>query len=172
MKIVVDCFGGDKSPGANVQGAIDALSRYDDLHLVLTGDEAQIKEELSELSYDKDRIEIVHAPEIITGDDKPVNAIRQKKESSMVKAFKIMREDEDVKAVVSTGATVLLGYGDAEDAEFRHLVDRFLGETLLFVDLGGQRFDLLLGKLADHLAEQFLRFVEIEIHSLRNRFFD
>ncbi|MBQ3418229.1 MAG: phosphate acyltransferase PlsX [Ruminococcus sp.] len=105
MKIVIDCFGGDKSPSANVQGAIKALKKYDDLTLILTGDEGQIKKELDRCGYTGDMIEIVHAPEIITGDDKPVDAIRLKKESSMVKAIKMLREDGEIKAVVSTGAT-------------------------------------------------------------------
>ena len=105
MKIVIDCFGGDKSPSANVQGAIKALKKYDDLTLILTGDEGQIKAELDRCGYTGDKIEIVHAPEVITGDDKPVDAIRLKKESSMVKAIKMLREDSEIKAVVSTGAT-------------------------------------------------------------------
>ncbi len=105
MKIAVDCFGGDKSPGANVEGAVWALDRHDDLELVLTGDEAKIRDELSLYNYDTDRITVVHAPEIITGDDKPINAIRLKKESSMVKAIRLLREDKDIGAVVSTGAS-------------------------------------------------------------------
>ncbi|MBQ6153287.1 MAG: phosphate acyltransferase PlsX [Ruminococcus sp.] len=105
MKIVIDCFGGDKSPSANVKGAVDALKRYDDLTLILTGDEAQIQDELTRCGYTGNKIEIVHAPEIITGDDKPVDAIRLKKESSMVKAIKLLREDKEIGAVVSTGAT-------------------------------------------------------------------
>lgn len=105
MKIIVDCLGGDHSPSANVEGAVTALKEYKDLTLVLTGGENEIREELKKLGYQGDRIEIVHAPEVITGDDKPTTAIRQKKESSMVKAVKMLREDESVKAVVSTGAT-------------------------------------------------------------------
>ena len=105
MKIVIDCFGGDKSPSANVEGAVLALKKYDKMELILTGDEAQIKAELDRCGYTGNRIEIVHAPEIITGDDKPVDAIRLKKESSMVKAIKLLREDKEIGAVVSTGAT-------------------------------------------------------------------
>lgn len=105
MKIVIDCFGGDKSPSANVRGAVLALKKHDDLSLILTGDEEQIRQELDGCGYTGDRIEIVHAPEIITGDDKPVDAIRLKKESSMVKAIRLLREDSEIKAVVSTGAT-------------------------------------------------------------------
>ena len=76
MKLIIDCFGGDKSPSANIEGAIIALKAHSDLGLILTGDEEAIKAELSKHAYDGDRIEIVHAPEVITGEDKPTDAIR------------------------------------------------------------------------------------------------
>ena len=105
MKIVIDCFGGDKSPSANIEGALAALQDHDDLSLILTGDEETIKSELSRLSYTGDRVEVVHAPEVITGEDKPTDAIRLKRESSMIKAVSILRTESDVAAMVSTGAT-------------------------------------------------------------------
>ena len=74
MKIIVDCFGGDKSPSANVEGAVLALKEHSDLSLILTGDENIIKTELDRLGYTGDHIEIVHAPEVITGEDKPTDA--------------------------------------------------------------------------------------------------
>ena len=105
MKIIVDCFGGDKSPSANVGGAVLALKEHDDLRLILTGDEDTIKNELDRLGYTGDRIEIVHAPEVITGEDKPTDAIRLKRESSMIKAITMLRKDPEISGVVSTGAT-------------------------------------------------------------------
>ena len=105
MKIIVDCFGGDKSPSANVEGAVIALKQHKDLSLILTGDENIIKAELEKLDHDGDRIEIVHAPDIITGEDKPTDAIRLKRESSMVKAIAMLRKEPDISGVVSTGAT-------------------------------------------------------------------
>ena len=105
MKIIVDCFGGDKSPSANVGGAVRALNEHDDLRLILTGDEDTIKNELDRLGYTGDRIEIVHAPEVITGEDKPTDAIRLKRESSMIKAITMLRKDPEISGVVSTGAT-------------------------------------------------------------------
>ena len=105
MKLVIDCFGGDKSPGANVEGAVIALKSHEDLSLVLTGDEEKIKAELEKFKYTGDRIEIVHAPDVITGEDKPTDAIRLKKESSMIKAIRLLRDDDGIDGVVSTGAT-------------------------------------------------------------------
>ena len=105
MKLVIDCFGGDKSPGANVEGAVIALKAHEDLSLVLTGDEEKIKAELSRIGYAGDRIEIVHAPDVITGEDKPTDAVRLKKESSMIKAIRLLRDDDTVDGIVSTGST-------------------------------------------------------------------
>ena len=62
LKILVDCFGGDRSPQANVEGALAALQQFGDLHLILTGDEAAIRSCLEGASYDATRLEIVHAP--------------------------------------------------------------------------------------------------------------
>lgn len=105
MKIIVDCFGGDKSPSANVEGAVMSLKAHKDLELILTGDQALIQAELDRLGYDGGRLEIVHAPDIITGEDKPTDAIRLKRESSMIKAIAMLRREPDIAGVVSTGAT-------------------------------------------------------------------
>ena len=82
IKIAVDCFGGDRSPSANVEGAIKALKENNDLYLILVGDEELIKKELSNFEYDQERLEILHASDVITCNDTPTDAIRRKKESS------------------------------------------------------------------------------------------
>lgn len=105
MKIIIDCFGGDKSPSANIEGALAAQQEHDDLSLIFTGDEALIKSELSTREYDPERVAIVHAPEVITGEDKPTDAIRLKKESSMIKAISLLRSEKDIDAMVTSGAT-------------------------------------------------------------------
>ncbi len=110
IKIAVDCLGGDHSPSANVEGALLALKDFSDISVVLYGDEKSINAELKDKDYPKDRVEIVNAPEQVDGNDKPINAVRLKKESSMIRAIKDLRENEDVKALVSCGATgVLVG---------------------------------------------------------------
>ncbi len=71
MKIIVDAFGGDYSPEQTVLGALDALGAKSSLRIVLTGDEEKIAEVLKGQSYDKTRLEIVHAPAVVTGNDVP-----------------------------------------------------------------------------------------------------
>lgn len=108
MKIAIDCLGGDHSPAANVGGALLALEDFSDLTVVLYGDETAINAELSGKTYPAERVEIVNAPEAVDGNDKPIDAIRMKKDSSMIRAVKDLRENEDIKALVSCGATGIL----------------------------------------------------------------
>ena len=105
IKIVVDCFGGDHSPEANIDGSLAALNSNKELHIILSGDEGTIRQVLSTRQYDESRIEILHAPEVIGCDEKPTDAIRLKKESSMIKAVRMLRDDESVDGMVSTGST-------------------------------------------------------------------
>ena len=105
IKVAVDCYGGDHSPHANVEGALVALEQHPDLYVILTGNEEELESVLKVHNYDKARLEVVHAPQIITGEDKPTDAIRLKRESSMMKAVKILREDDSVAGMVSTGST-------------------------------------------------------------------
>ena len=111
IKIIVDCFGGDHSPDANIDGAIDALQRFEDLSIILTGEQAILKAKLAERSYPADRIEIVHAPEVIGCEDKPTDAIRLKRNSSMMKGIMMLRDDDSVAGLVSTGSSGALVTG-------------------------------------------------------------
>lgn len=105
VKIAIDCFGGDKSPDANIEGSIKALKDYDDLYLILTGDEKTIREKLSGKGDFGDRLTVIDAPDVIGCDEKPTDAIRLKKDSSMMKAVNLLRTDDSVSGMVSTGST-------------------------------------------------------------------
>lgn len=111
VKIVVDCFGGDHSPDANIDGALSALAKNDDLYLILTGDENIINGRLIGRKYNASRVDVVHAPEVIGCDERPTDAIRLKKESSMIKAIRMLRDRDDIAAVVSTGSSGALVAG-------------------------------------------------------------
>ena len=105
MKIVVDAMGGDNAPQEIVKGAAMALSKDKDLKVVLTGDEQKIKSMLAGLTYDKARLEVINCTEVITNDDTPTHAKRQKKDSSLDVALKLLKEDEEVQGFVSAGST-------------------------------------------------------------------
>lgn len=108
MKVVVDAFGGDNAPLEIVEGAVMALNKHKDLEIILCGKENEIKKILGNRT---ERIEIVNAEDVITNDDQPTEAIRHKKDSSLVKAYDVLKERDDVIGLVSAGSTgaVLVG---------------------------------------------------------------
>lgn len=105
IKIVVDAMGGDNAPDEIVKGAVAALEREKDLKVVLTGDREKVGQTLAGLTYDKARLEVVHCSEVITNDDVPTLAIRQKKDSSLVVALKMLKDDDETQGFVSAGST-------------------------------------------------------------------
>ncbi len=105
MKIVVDAFGGDYAPLEIVSGAVKALQVNQDLNVVLVGDKDKITEILQSLVFVSDRLEIIHAPDVIGMDEVPTLAIRTKKTSSIVVAYDYLRQNDDAVALVSAGST-------------------------------------------------------------------
>ena len=105
IKLVLDCFGGDRSPEANVDGALLALEELPDLSLVLTGDAQKLEAALAGKPYDKARLSILHAPDVIGCDEAPTEAIRKKPESSLMKAVDLVRTDDSVHGLVTVGST-------------------------------------------------------------------
>lgn len=104
ITVVVDAMGGDNAPSEIVKGAVLAVQDRKDIKIILTGVEDVIQEELNKYTYDKERIIIVHAPEIITNNESPVLAIRRKKNSSIVVALNMVKNGE-ADAFVSAGCT-------------------------------------------------------------------
>ena len=105
IKIVVDAMGGDNSPTVNVKGVVKALNELKDVNIVLVGDEAQLTPLLAAEKYDASRLEILHASDVISCNEVPTVAIKTKTESSMSKAFELLRTDADARALVSLGST-------------------------------------------------------------------
>ena len=110
VKVAVDAMGGDNAPAEVVKGAVEAVQASDRVKVCLVGKEEEIKKELSAYSYPAERIEIVHASEVIETGEPPVNAIRGKKDSSIVKGLNLVKAGE-CDAFVSAGSTgaVLVG---------------------------------------------------------------
>ncbi|EIA25105.1 Putative Phosphate acyltransferase, partial [Candidatus Arthromitus sp. SFB-2] len=102
VRIVLDCMGGDNSPKAHVEGAILALKCNKYLHIILVGNSEEILQELNKYKFDKDKVDIIDARDIIYGYDDPVNSIRTKLKSSLVVALNEL-VDKDYDAIVSTG---------------------------------------------------------------------
>ena len=85
VKVVVDAMGGDLAPVEPVKAAVEAVKERSDIQVILTGKEDVIQAELHKYQdYPKDRIQVVHASEVIETAEPPVFAIRKKKDSSIV----------------------------------------------------------------------------------------
>lgn len=110
VNIVLDAMGGDYAPYDILEGGLDALSRDKRVFLKLVGKEDIIKEYLKDKAYDKERLEIIHADEVIDTAEPPVAAIRSKKSSSIVVGLTQLKEGK-ASAFVSAGSTgaVLVG---------------------------------------------------------------
>ena len=105
VRIALDVLGGDNAPASNIDGALDALKRSSDVELMLFGPEALIKEELSKRSEaPSERLSIVDAPEFISQEEHPVEAITTKKESSIVKGLMAVKAGE-ADAFLSAGSS-------------------------------------------------------------------
>lgn len=109
-KVALDAMGGDNAPAQIVKGAVDALKREDGIHVFLVGREEAVRKELAQYQYDESRIEIVNATEVIETAEPPVNAIRKKKDSSIVVGMKMVKEGQ-ADAFVSAGSSgaILVG---------------------------------------------------------------
>ncbi|MGG7143775.1 phosphate acyltransferase PlsX [Clostridium nigeriense] len=104
MRIAIDGMGGDNAPKAVVEGVIKALHEYQGIEYFITGPKEQIEEELKNYTYDKSLINIVDAREVISPNEHPVMALKKKKDSSICKALKLVK-DKECDAVISAGST-------------------------------------------------------------------
>ncbi|MCL2341413.1 MAG: phosphate acyltransferase PlsX [Proteobacteria bacterium] len=106
MRIALDAMGGDRGPEMAIQGALAAVRERSDLHVILLGPHTLLEQQVAGLSTGgngfRDRITVHHAPEVITMDDSPVEAVRRKKESTIMVGFDLVKNGA-ADAVVSAG---------------------------------------------------------------------
>lgn len=112
-KIAIDTMGSDKGPEMMVEGALRALDKYAEMGAVLVGDGEVIKAALAKAEYDKDRVEIIEATDVITNYDNPAEAIMRKRESSLVKALDAVKRRDDIVGLINAGSTGALLVGSA-----------------------------------------------------------
>ncbi len=108
MRVAVDVMGGDNAPDAILSGCVQGLTYLGPGdRLVLVGDEPTIREILAERSCSDSRIEIVHASQIIGMDESPVEAVRGKKDSSIVRMSLLgsVKAEQRCDVVISAGNT-------------------------------------------------------------------
>lgn len=106
MKIALDAMGGDHAPGVPIEGALAALDEYgDNLSVTLVGPLEILRQELARHGREpNDRIQLVDAPEVISMSDKAGRAVREKRNSSLMRAIELHKNGQ-VDAVISAGHT-------------------------------------------------------------------
>ena len=108
--VAIDAMGGDNAPEEIIKGAVEAINERSDIKIHLFGDEKAVSRELAKYSYNQDQVEFTATTEVITPDEPPVASVRQKKDSSLVRAITSVKEGT-CDAIVSGGSSgaVLVG---------------------------------------------------------------
>ncbi|WP_394283136.1 phosphate acyltransferase PlsX [Frisingicoccus sp.] len=104
VTVALDAMGGDYAPLETVKGGVDAVNASKEIKVLMVGDEEKIRKELAKYTYDQERIEVVAATEVIDNNEPPVQAIRNKKDSSLVRCQRLVKQGE-ADAMVSAGST-------------------------------------------------------------------
>ena len=110
VRVAVDAMGGDYAPVEPVKGAVEAVNADERVKVQLVGQVDVIEKELQKYTYPKERVEIVPATEIIETGEPPVNAIRTKKDSSIVVGMNMVRRGEaDAFCSAGSSGAILVG---------------------------------------------------------------
>lgn len=144
VKIVVDAMGGDLAPEQQVLGTVKALNADKELSVILVGDKPQIEKILSECKHDGSRVEIVHTTETITMEEAPTKAVKTKKDSSLVVAFRLLKEGKadglvssgSTGAVLTAGVLILGRIKGVSRPALCPLIPNHRGEATLICDCG------------------------------------
>ncbi|HPE59270.1 MAG: phosphate acyltransferase PlsX [Thiothrix sp.] len=157
-RIALDAMSGDHGLSAVVPAALAALKDFDDIYLILVGDEQQVREALKQYGEagESERLQIRHASEVVAMDELPAAALKKKKDSSMRVAINLVQAGE-ADAVVSAGNTGAL-----------MATARFVLKTLPGIDrpaictaipsMSGHTHMLDLGANVDSAAEHLYQF--------------
>lgn len=105
IKIAVDLLGADRNEAELSEGVIDALNENPDLFVYILGTKEILEPKLNASGIDCGRYEVIAAPEVVSNFDNPMEIIRTKQNSSMIKGVTLCRDNVDIGAFVSCGAT-------------------------------------------------------------------
>jgi glycerol-3-phosphate acyltransferase PlsX len=94
MRIALDAMGGDHAPAVTIEGALETVSSYDDIQIILVGIESEIRQELGRKPYPADRISVTHASQVVGMDESPAVAVRRKRDSSIRKGIEMVKSGQ------------------------------------------------------------------------------
>ena len=158
MRIVVDAMGSDNAPYPEVEGAVEATLQAD-IEVTLVGDQPTLEAELSKYP-NRGNIKIIHAAERVMMDDSPMQAIRKKKNSSLLIGLRLIKEGE-ADAFLSAGNTGAVMMGSRVIlGPIKGVSRSAICQSLPTMD-GGNVVLLDLGANVDCTAEQLCQFAEM-----------
>ncbi len=157
VSVAIDAMSGDRGLEVTIPAALDTLKQFDDVRLILVGDENRIAAGLSQIGAARgDRLQTVASTEVVAMDEHPATALRAKKDSSMRVAIDLVKEGR-AQACISAGNTGAL-----------LAISRYLLHTLAGIDRpaiaatlpkrSGQTHIMDLGANIDCKAEHLFQF--------------
>jgi glycerol-3-phosphate acyltransferase PlsX len=143
MRVALDAMGGDHAPLVNVEGAVETVNGYEDVDVILIGDESLIQKELRNKRYSANRISVVHASQVVEMHEPPMVAIRKKKDSSIrvgIGLVKAGKADAFVSAghsgVVMATSLMMLGTAKVVDRPAIATLMPTLKDPFIMLDVG------------------------------------
>ncbi|HEX7894614.1 MAG TPA: phosphate--acyl-ACP acyltransferase, partial [Terriglobales bacterium] len=165
--IALDAMGTDRAPKPEIEGAIQAARRFG-IPVTLIGPEETLRAELSRYPVDSLPISIAHASEFITMEDKAVQAVRAKRDSSMRVGLRLVREGQasafitagNTGAAMATAKMVLGGLPGVDRPALVAVIPTAVGTISTLLDVGANV------DCKAHNLEQFAIMGEIYFRSM------
>jgi phosphate acyltransferase len=143
MRIALDAMGGDYAPAVTIEGAIETVNSFEDIDIILVGDEPALTRELDSKRCPPNRITVRHASQIVRMDESPASAIRRKKDSSIRRGIELVKGNEadgfvsaGHSGVVMATALLVLGVAVAVDRPAIAAIMPTLKSPFVLIDAG------------------------------------
>ncbi|MBE5732020.1 MAG: phosphate acyltransferase PlsX [Clostridiales bacterium] len=158
-KILIDVMGCD-NPDAVIDGLALAINATEDVTLIACGDKTRIENRLKDKEFDSFRLEIINAPDEITNNDKSVNAVLMKKQSSLIVSLNTLKTTKDIPVMITAGSTGALIAGSILILGRNKPDDRATLVTHFPTDKGGMAVLADCGANVDCGPEHLLKFAQ------------
>lgn len=140
-------MGGDYAPAVTIEGAIDAVCSYEDIEIVLVGDESALTRELTGKRFPPNRITVKHASQVVSMDESTTSAIRKKKDSSIRRGIELVKSNEadgfvsaGHSGVVMATALIVLRVSDVVDRPAIAAIMPTLKSPFVLIDAGANLY--------------------------------
>jgi len=166
--IALDAMGSDRAPKPEIEGAMHAARHYG-IHVVLVGQEPAIRPELARFPAAASLpLQVIHAGEVISMEDKAVQAVRAKRDSSLRVGLRLVREGKaagfvtagNTGAAMATAKMVLGGLPGVDRPALAAVIPTVIGTAAILLDVGANV------DCKPHNLEQFAVMGEIYFRSM------